>query len=88
MAPPCAGGYHVSMLRAKKPVPERPLRDELIEARDKLERQIEILRSALGDSRRPTPEGGSLSLIPGLEAQLGEIRTALEELGYSDAQGT
>jgi hypothetical protein len=59
--------------------PEKPLREQLLEARDKLRRQIEICEHP---ARMPTPP----YLIAELEAELSQIEEALANLGSTDAE--
>jgi hypothetical protein len=65
--------------KAKEEVPEdeRPLRVQLIEARDKLRREIEILQSPSGIGRAPDC-GDEMAA---LETELREIEDALSDLG-------
>lgn len=57
--------------------PERPLREQLIEARDKVRRELEIFQA-------PSSIGGSpdnRSVIADLQTELGQIQEALANLG-------
>jgi hypothetical protein len=53
--------------------PEKPLGEQLFEARDAIARQIEILESPVGLKGRPD----SRSIIADLERELGEINDAI-----------
>jgi hypothetical protein len=61
--------------------PERPLRDQLLEARDKVRRQIEICRSPAGNGASPPHYHRE---IADLEAELGQLEEALANLGLAD----
>jgi hypothetical protein len=64
--------------------PERPLREQLLEARDKVRRQIEICEHPSGLRSAPDYRNE----IAELEVELSQIEDALANLGATDAQGT
>jgi hypothetical protein len=61
----------------------KPLRQELINARLNIERQLEILRGAPQIKVTPSPD--NRSLIETLEEELREIDEAIANLGTGDA---
>ena len=78
--------YYVDMWWRKKDRPEKPLREQLIEARDNVRRQIEVLRA--GPSSVGTGVGDftdNASLIADLSNTLRELESDLANLGPSDS---
>ena len=64
--------------------PETPLREQLLEARDKVRRQIEICRSP--SAMRSAPD--YRNEIAALEAELAQIEETLADLDSTDAGAT
>ncbi len=78
-----APAYLCGMWWKKKPEP--PLRDQLIAARDALRRQIEVLMagpSSIGKGGGFIDNG---DMIADLRSELGQVESALAELGKADA---
>jgi len=67
------------------PKPEISRREQLIEARDKLRRQIEILRAGPVDRRDYTAQ--TAVLIDTLSRTLSEIESALDKEDASEPRG-
>ncbi|MDR3512452.1 MAG: hypothetical protein P4L73_12520 [Caulobacteraceae bacterium] len=72
----------------KKPVSEKSLREQLIDARDALESQIAILEA--GPSYLITPDAinGRLMRAAPLKVTLAEIKEQIASLEADDAQGS
>ncbi len=68
--------YHLAMWWKKKPEP--PLRDQLVEARDKLRRQLDLLNGPPAGNRSHWGDNGAV--IADLEAELAEIEQALTQM--------
>jgi hypothetical protein len=79
MASGRAGAYHQAMWPWSKK-PEKPLREQLIEARANVQRQLDVM--AAGPIRGFEYQPAS---IEGLENELREIDEALSQLGSTDA---
>jgi hypothetical protein len=65
------------------PAPKKTLREELIEARDTIRRQIEICQSP--SALRSAPD--YRAAIAELEAELSQIEDAIRDLGAAGADG-
>ena len=71
----------------RKSRPEKPIHEQLIEARDTLQRQIEIMQ--VGPIRQEIGGGAYYdSRVAALSAELSEIEASLANLGLGGAQGT